>query len=250
VSTDPLLELRGVTVEYGDFRALTHVSYKVMPGQMVCLLGGNASGKSTSMKAIFGTVPLRAGEVWFRGRNVTRLPTRLRVSAGLATVPEGRRLFRRMTVEENIAIGATARRDKTGVSADMDEMYDFFPRLAERRRQQSGLLSGGEQQMVAIARALMSRPDLVCMDEPSMGLSPALVKDSFRLIETIRSRGTAVFVIEQNATAALRIADYAYVLSAGQLVLQGNAADVADSPEMRGAYLGPAVTNGSGSGDR
>lgn len=238
MSTDSLLELRGVTVEYGDFRALTDVSYKVMPGQMVCLLGGNASGKSTSMKAIFGTVPLRTGEVWFKGENITRVPTRLRVSMGLATVPEGRRLFRRMTVEENLNVGATARRDKTGVGADIDEMYDFFPRLAERRHQQSGLLSGGEQQMVAIARALMSRPDLICMDEPSMGLSPALVKDSFRLIETIRTRGTAVFVVEQNATAALRIADYAYVLNAGQLVLEGTATDVANSPEIRGAYLG------------
>jgi branched-chain amino acid transport system ATP-binding protein len=238
VSSDYLLEVRDVSVKYGAMRALDHVIYLVRPGQMVCLLGGNASGKSTSMKAIFGMVPLATGEIYWQGERITRWPTERRVAAGLASVPEGRRMFARLTVEENLEVGATLRKDKTAVRRDLDEMYDLFPHLAERRKQLAGTLSGGEQQMVAIARALMSRPRLVCMDEPSMGLAPALVRQAFALIERIRDRGTSVFVVEQNANAALRIADYAYVLRSGRLVLEGAAAHVAQRQEMKEAYLG------------
>jgi branched-chain amino acid transport system ATP-binding protein len=239
VSNEHLLELRDVSVDYGAMRALDRVSYVVRPGQMVCLLGGNASGKSTSMKAIFGMVPLAGGEIWWQGERITRWPTERRVAAGLASVPEGRRMFARLTVEENLEVGATLRKDKAAVRSDLDEMYHLFPRLAERRTQLAGTLSGGEQQMLAIARALMSRPRLVCMDEPSMGLAPALVRQVFSLIERIRERQTAVFIVEQNANAALRIADYAYVLRSGRLMLEGAAAEVAQRQEMKEAYLGP-----------
>jgi branched-chain amino acid transport system ATP-binding protein len=240
VSSDHLLELRNVSVDYGAMRALDHVSYLVGPCHIVCLLGGNACGKSTSMKAVFGTVPLASGDVYWQGERISRWPTERRVAAGLATVPEGRRMFARLSVEENLEVGAVLRKDKTAVHRDLDEMYQLFPRLAERRGQPAGTLSGGEQQMVAIARALMSRPKLVCMDEPSMGLAPALVRQSFALIERIRERGTAVFVVEQNANAALRIADYAYVLRSGRVALEGPASEVAQRQEMKEAYLGPA----------
>ena len=239
MSSEYLLEVRDVSVNYGAMRALDHVSYRVEAGHMVCLLGGNACGKSTSMKAIFGTVPLASGDVYWQGERISRWSTGRRVAAGLATVPEGRRMFARLSVEENLEVGATLRRDKAAVRRDLAEMYELFPRMAERRGQPAGTLSGGEQQMVAIARALMSRPRLVCMDEPSMGLSPALVRQSFALIEQIRERGTSVFVVEQNANAALRVADYAYVLRSGRVSLEGTAEEVAASKEMKEAYLGP-----------
>jgi branched-chain amino acid transport system ATP-binding protein len=238
VSNEPLLELRDVSVDYGAMRALDDVSYKVMPGHMVSLLGGNASGKSTSMKAIFGTVKLASGEVYWKGERITKWSTSQRVRAGLAAVPEGRRVFHRLSIEENLEVGACNRRNRADITRDMEEMYELFPRLAERRDQQAGTMSGGEQQMLAIARALMSRPKLVCMDEPSMGLAPALVRQCFELINSIRERGTSVFVVEQNANAALKIADYAYVLRTGALVLEGPADEVANDPTMREAYLG------------
>ncbi len=239
-SNEKLLELRSVSVNYGRFRALQHVSYEVLPGQTVCLLGGNASGKSTSMKAIFGTVPLASGEVYWRGERIDRWPTALRVQAGLAAVPEGRRVFARMTVQENLRLGACNRRDHAAIAQDLDGIYDLFPRLGERKTQPAGLLSGGEQQMLALGRALMSRPALVCMDEPSMGLSPLLVKHSFALIAQLHSRGIAVFVVEQNARAALKVADYGYVLSSGAVVLDGPPDVLSDSTIMREAYLGKA----------
>lgn len=240
MSSNPLLELRNLSVDYGAMRALDSVSYRVMPGRMVSLLGGNASGKSTSMKAIFGTVRVSSGAVYWEGEPVTNWPTVRRVQAGLAAVPEGRRVFHRLTIEENLEVGACNRRDRSGIQRDLQEMYELFPRLAERRTQQAGTMSGGEQQMLAIARAMMSRPKLVCMDEPSMGLAPALVRQCFELIQTIRERGTSVFIVEQNASAALRIADYAYVLRTGRVVLEGSANEVANDPMMREAYLGRA----------
>jgi branched-chain amino acid transport system ATP-binding protein len=239
VLSEALLELRDVSVDYGAMRALDGVSYRVMPGRMVSLLGGNASGKSTSMKAIFGMVKIAAGDVYWQGERITKWSTSRRVQAGLAAVPEGRRVFHRLTIEENLEVGASNRRDRAEVQADLAEMYELFPRLAERRGQQAGTMSGGEQQMVAIARALMSRPKLLCMDEPSMGLAPALVRQCFELIRSIRERGTSVFVVEQNANAALKIADYAYVLRTGELVLEGPADEIANDPTMREAYLGP-----------
>lgn len=236
---DVLLELRDVQVDYGKFRALRGVSYKIRAGQIVCLLGGNASGKSTSMKAVFGTAKVSGGDIYWRGERINGWSTERRVRAGLATVPEGRRLFRRLTIEENLEIGAVQRKDRPRITEDLARMYELFPRLKERRTQLAGTLSGGEQQMVALARAMMARPALICMDEPSMGLSPALVRTSFDLIQQVREQGTAVFIVEQNANAALRIADYAYVLRTGELVLEGDGETVAASAEMKEAYLGP-----------
>jgi branched-chain amino acid transport system ATP-binding protein len=240
-SSEFLLEVVGVSVDYGRMRALTDVSYRIRPGEVVCLLGGNASGKSTSMKAIFGTVPLASGEVRWQGDRIDQRPTWVRVRAGLATVPEGRRVFARMTVEENLRIGAINRHEPGEVARDLDRMHTLFPILAKLRRQLAGTLSGGEQQMLAVGRALMSRPSLVCMDEPSMGLAPKLVRQSFQLISQIQAEGTAVFVIEQNARAALKVAQYAYVLQGGHLVLEGTPSEVAESPMMREAYLGKAT---------
>lgn len=245
VSNDCILELSGVTVNYGRFRALHSVSYRVRHGQVVCLLGGNASGKSTSMKAIFGTVPLLSGEVRWCGERIDHLSTSARVRQGLAAVPEGRRVFARMTVEENLLLGAFGRSDQSVIRRDLDLTYNLFARLAERRKQLAGTLSGGEQQMLAVGRALMSRPRLVCMDEPSMGLSPLMVKQSFALIEKIHSQGIAVFVVEQNARGALRVADYAYVLRGGEVVLEGPSHEVANNPMMREAYLGRTIDSDS-----
>jgi branched-chain amino acid transport system ATP-binding protein len=241
VSSEFLLEVIGVSVDYGAMRALSEVSYRVPPGGVVCLLGGNASGKSTSMKAILGTVPLAAGEIRWNGVRIDKRPTWQRVRDGLATVPEGRRVFQRMTVEENLRSGAFNRRDREGISGDLGKMYTLFPRLAELSKRLAGTLSGGEQQMVAVGRALMSRPALVCMDEPSMGLAPKLVHQSFEIISQIRAQGTAVFVIEQNARAALNVAQYAYVLQTGRVVIEGTSREVAESPLMREAYLGKAT---------
>jgi branched-chain amino acid transport system ATP-binding protein len=239
-SSEKLLEFRSVCVNYGRFRALQNVSYEVRAGQTVCLLGGNASGKSTSMKAIFGTVPLVGGEVYWRGQRIDRWPTARRVQAGLAAVPEGRRVFARMTVQENLTVGACNRSDHAAVAQDMDGVFAMFPRLRERRDQLAGLLSGGEQQMLALGRALMSRPTMICMDEPSMGLSPLLVRQSFALIEQLQARGIAVFVVEQNARAALKVADYGYVLRGGEMVLEGAPEALLHSNLMREAYLGKA----------
>jgi branched-chain amino acid transport system ATP-binding protein len=244
VSIEPLLELRDVSVHYGQFRALRGISYRIMAGQVVCLLGGNACGKSTSMKAIFGTVPLTGGEVRWQGQRIDRLATDARVRAGLAAVPEGRRVFGRLSVEENLLTGACTRSDRARILSDLDMIYTRFPHLAQRRGQAAGSMSGGEQQMVALGRAMMSRPKLVCMDEPSMGLSPRLVRESFALIEQIRAEGTSVFVVEQNARAALRIADYAYVVQGGQIVLEGTPDFVSQDPQMKEAYLGRSAETG------
>jgi branched-chain amino acid transport system ATP-binding protein len=242
VSSEPLLELRHVSVDYGQFRALSDVSYRIMPGEIVCLLGGNACGKSTSMKAIFGQVKLSQGEIRWRGERIDNLPTVRRVQMGIAAVPEGRRVFARMGVEENLLVGAGLQWNSAHHKQDLERVYHLFPRLLERRDQLAGTLSGGEQQMLAMGRALMSRPSLICMDEPSMGLSPKLVRQSFQLIEQIHNSGTAVFVVEQNANAALRIAHRGYVLQNGRLVLQGTAAEILADAGMREAYLGKAAS--------
>lgn len=241
MSIEALLELRDVSVHYGQFRALQGISYRIMPGQVVCLLGGNACGKSTSMKAIFGTVPLTSGEIYWQGKRIDRLPTDARVRAGLAAVPEGRRVFSRLSVEENLLTGACTRDDRVDIRRDLEMIYARFPRLAERRGQAAGSMSGGEQQMVALGRAMMSRPKLVCMDEPSMGLAPRLVRESFALIQQIRAVGTSVFVVEQNARAALKIADYAYVVQGGKIVLEGTPDVVSQDPQMKEAYLGKSA---------
>jgi branched-chain amino acid transport system ATP-binding protein len=235
--SDPLLCLENVTTYYGQMRILEGISLHVEEGELVCLLGGNASGKSTTLKTILGIVRPRSGRVLLGGEDVTSLPVPDRISRGIAIVPENRRLFGDMTVRENLELGAVLRgRDK--LDTDFDRIHELFPRLLERRSQLAGTLSGGEQQMVAVGRALMSRPHLLLMDEPSMGLSPALVQQNFRIIKDIHESGVAVLMVEQNASMALSIADRGYVLSTGEIVLEGSAAELLRSEDLKRAYLG------------
>jgi len=236
-----LLALDDVNVYYGPFHALRGNSLTVGEGEIVSLLGGNASGKSTTMKTILGLVRPKTGTVRFAGEDVTHAPTRRRIAAGIASVPEARRVFPEMTVDENLIAGAYTRRDKAGVTEDLDRMRTHFPRLAERRRQQAGTLSGGEQQMLAFARALMSRPRLVCMDEPTMGLSPKLVDQVLdEIVRINRELGVAVLFVEQQAELALSIASRGYVLATGAIVLEGTAQELLDDPQIQEAYLGKA----------
>lgn len=236
-----LLALDDVNVYYGPFHALRGNSLTVGEGEIVSLLGGNASGKSTTMKTILGLVRPKSGTVRFAGEDITHASTRRRVSAGIASVPEARRVFPEMTVDENLIAGAYTRRDKAGIAEDLDRMRTHFPRLAERRRQQAGTLSGGEQQMLAFARALMSRPRLVCMDEPTMGLSPKLVDQVLdEIVRINRELGVAVLFVEQQAELALSIASRGYVLATGAIVLQGTAQELLDDPQIQEAYLGKA----------
>jgi branched-chain amino acid transport system ATP-binding protein len=232
-----LLSLDGVTTYYGQMRILEGISLNVAEGEMVCLLGGNASGKSTTLKTILGIVRPRTGRVLLDGKDVTQWQVPQRISAGLAIVPENRRLFGQMTVRENLELGAVLRgREK--LDDDFDRVHTLFPRLLERRGQLAGTLSGGEQQMVAMGRALMSRPRLLLMDEPSMGLSPALVQQNFQIIKDIHATGVSVLMVEQNATMALSIADRGYVLSTGEIVLEGPASELLQSEDLKRAYLG------------
>ena len=235
----PLLEFRNVRTRYGRIEILKGVNYRIAEGEIVCLLGGNASGKSTTMKTILGIVKPFAGEVLFDGQVVNRLPTSERIKRGIATVPENRRLFPRLTVLENLEMGAYTRSDRGGIRADIEKVYELFPRLQERRAQRAGTLSGGEQQMVAFGRALMSRPRLIIMDEPSMGLAPALVDQNFDVIKRLNvDEGMTIFIVEQNARAALSIADRGYVLQGGRVVIEGTARELLDNDELRRAYLG------------
>jgi branched-chain amino acid transport system ATP-binding protein len=231
-----LLRLDGVTTYYGEIRILEDVSLEVNEGELVCLLGGNASGKSTTLKTILGLVRPRSGVVEFDGEDVTELATSRRIAMGMAIVPENRRLFAPLTVEENLELGAYLRNG--GLEEARDRVFELFPRLHERRRQLAGTLSGGEQQMVAMGRALMSEPRLLLMDEPSMGLAPALVRQNFEIIERVNGSGVAVLVVEQNANISLRIADRGYVLQTGSIVLADSAEALLESEDLKRAYLG------------
>ena len=233
----PLLSLSAVTTYYGQMRILEGVTLHVDEGELVCLLGGNASGKSTTLKTILGIVRPRAGRVMLGGDDVTGCSVPDRIARGIAIVPENRRLFGDMTVRENLELGAVLRGGEK-LDQDLDRVHALFPRLLERRSQLAGTLSGGEQQMVAVGRALMSRPKLLLMDEPSMGLSPALVQQNFQIIKEIHESGVAVLMVEQNATMALSIADRGYVLSTGEIVLEGRADELLSSEDLKRAYLG------------
>ncbi len=235
-SGQPVLEFRNVHTHYGPVHILKDVSLSIYEGQIVCLLGGNASGKTTTLKTVLGMVVPTAGEVLIEGEVVNGWRTAQIVARGVSMVPENRRLFKRMTVRENLEIGAYLRKDDT--SADYERILDMFPRLKERLGQRAGTLSGGEQQMVAVGRALMARPRVLLMDEPSMGLAPVLVAQNFDIIRQINEAGTTVFVVEQNANMALSIADYGYVLQTGKIVLADTAPNLLANPEMRQAYLG------------
>lgn len=234
----PLLEFRGVFTHYGRIPVLKDVNYRVYPGEIVCLLGGNASGKSTTMKTILGIVKPTKGDVFFDGKSITNLHTAERIKLGIATVPENRRLFPHLTVLENLEMGAYTRSDTAAIAEDLARVYELYPRVHERRSQRAGTLSGGEQQMVAFGRALMSRPRLIIMDEPSMGLAPALVDQSFDTIAEINRQGVSIFVVEQNATAALSIANRGYVLQNGAVVIEGDAQELLENAELKRAYLG------------
>ncbi len=219
---------------------LKDVDIEIHAGEIVCLLGGNASGKTTTLKTILGMVVPTTGDVLLDGEVVSETPTSYRVMKGVSMVPENRRLFKRMTVKENLEIGAYLREDKSNLDDDLDRIFELFPRVKERLGQKAGTLSGGEQQMVAVGRALMARPKVLLMDEPSMGLAPVLVAQNFEIIQQINEAGTTVFVVEQNANMALSIADRGYVLQTGQIVLADTAEGLLNNPQMRRAYLGEA----------
>jgi branched-chain amino acid transport system ATP-binding protein len=234
----PILELEKVNVFYGNIQVLFDIDIRIYPGQLVCLLGGNASGKSTTLKTILGTCRVKSGSIKLAGERIDGRPTRQIIAQGVAIVPENRRIFPRLTVLENLEIGAYLRSDTLRVKQDIEKMLALFPRLAERLHKPGMTLSGGEQQMLAMARALMSNPRILLMDEPSMGLSPLLVDQQFELIERVNREGTTVFLVEQNARMALSIADRGYVLQTGAIVLADSARNLLDNPLMQEAYLG------------
>ena len=233
-----LLRLSGINTYYGEIHILEGLALEVGAGELVSLLGGNASGKSTTLKTILGLVRPASGTVEFDGEDVTRRSTSYRIGRGMAIVPENRRLFAPMTVLENLEMGAYLRKNGDGRKEDLDRVYSLFPLLRDRRHQLAGTLSGGEQQMVAMGRALMARPKLLLMDEPSMGLAPILVERTFEIIQEVHRSGVAMLVVEQNANMALSIADRGYVLSTGRLVLQGPAKELLEHEDLRKAYLG------------
>jgi branched-chain amino acid transport system ATP-binding protein len=235
---DPILEFRSIHVHYGPVHVLKDVNIEIYPGEMVCLLGGNASGKTTTLKAILGMVRPSSGDVVVDGEVMTGSTTADIVSKGVTMVPENRRLFKRMTVKENLEIGAYLRPDKETLDDEMEQIFALFPRVKERLTQKAGTLSGGEQQMVAVGRALMAKPKVLLMDEPSMGLAPVLVQQNFDIIERINNAGVTVFMVEQNANMALSIADRGYVLQTGRIVLDNTAEALMANEDLRKAYLG------------
>lgn len=233
-----MLEIKDLYVRYGMIEAIKGISFEVRDGEIVTLIGSNGAGKTTTMHAISGLLKPASGSITLDGVELTKVPNNRIVSMGLAQVPEGRRVFSQQTVEENLLLGAYTRKDKDGIQKDLDHVYELFPRLLERKKQAAGTLSGGEQQMLAMARALMSRPKILLMDEPSMGLSPLLVKEIFRIIQDINKEGTTILLVEQNAKMALAIADRAYVLETGKITLEGTGEELSASEEVRKAYLG------------
>ncbi|HZA77981.1 MAG TPA: ABC transporter ATP-binding protein [Acidimicrobiales bacterium] len=234
----PVLELRNVSTHYGPIQVLRDISIEIRSGEIVCLLGGNASGKTTTLKTVLGYVVPTQGDVLLDGERVNGWPTDRLVQRGVSMVPENRRLFKRMTVRENLELGSYLRNDRAAIEEDFERVFNLFPRVKERLDQRAGTLSGGEQQMVAVGRALMASPKVLLMDEPSMGLAPILVEQSFEIIEQVNRQGTTIFVVEQNASMALSIADRGYVLQTGRIVLADQAGNLLENPQMREAYLG------------
>jgi branched-chain amino acid transport system ATP-binding protein len=233
-----MLQINNINVYYGNIHALKGVSLEINQGEIVTLIGANGAGKSTLLKTISGLLKPKNGEILFEGKSVAGEVAQAIVKRGISQVPEGRRVFSNMTVEENLELGAYLRKDKQGIREDFEKVYQLFPRLHERRKQHSGTLSGGEQQMLAMGRALMARPRLLLLDEPSMGLAPLLVKTIFRIIEEINQTGTTILLVEQNANMALSIADRAYVIETGKIVAAGTAEELNQSDQIRNAYLG------------
>lgn len=233
-----MLEVRDLHVSYGMIDAVKGIDFKVNDSQIVALIGANGAGKTTTMHALSGLLKVKQGEILLDGVDLVKIKPNKIVGMGLIQVPEGRHVFTQMSVEENLMLGSYLRKDKDSIANDFKYIYGLFPRLLERKKQLAGTLSGGEQQMLAIARALMSKPKVLLLDEPSMGLSPLLVKEIFAIIKDVNKRGTTVFVVEQNAKMVLEIADYAYVMETGKIVLEGSGEKLATSPEVQKAYLG------------
>ena len=233
-----LLEVKDLQVYYGMIQALKGISFNVDKGEIIALIGANGAGKTTTLQAVTGLLPKKAGTVTLNGTDITKLPPHKIVKMGMAHVPEGRRVFARLTVYQNLNMGAYTKRDKEAFSKNLEMVYEKFPRLKERRNQLAGTLSGGEQQMLAMGRALMSQPGILLMDEPSMGLSPIYVNEIFQIIEEVSASGTTVLLVEQNAKKALSIADRAYVLETGKVVLEGKASDLLNDESIKKAYLG------------
>ena len=234
----PLLDITGLKVAYGGIQAVKGVSFDVRPGELVSLIGANGAGKTTTLKAVTGLHPAAAGDIRFLGRSIKGQGAWDLVKQGLVMIPEGRGTFTRMSILENLRMGAHVRSDKREILADIDKVFAIFPRLKERERQLAGTMSGGEQQMLAMGRALMARPKLLLLDEPSMGLSPIMVDKIFEVIADIHRRGTTVLLVEQNASRALALADRAYVMESGEISMSGNARSLMDDPKVRAAYLG------------
>ncbi|WP_291729144.1 ABC transporter ATP-binding protein [Leisingera sp. F5] len=233
-----LLEMKSIAVNYGKINTIRNISIAVPEGKIVTIIGGNGAGKTTTLRAMSGMLPITAGEITFEGNRIDHLPAHKVVANGIAHVPEGRRIFPDMTVEENLRTGAFLRKDADGVEEDLEDVFKRFPRLRERRTQMAKTMSGGEQQMLAIGRALMSKPRLLLMDEPSMGLAPVIVEEIARIIEEINANGLSVVLVEQNAELALEMADYAYVLETGNAAMEGPADELHGNEHVRAAYLG------------
>ena len=233
-----MLEIKDLCVNYGVIKALKGITFEVNEGEVIALIGANGAGKTTTLHTITGLLNARSGSIVLDGKDITKTPAHKIGKVGIAHVPEGRRIFQNLTVLDNIRLGAFTRKDKDGIAQDVEKVYKLFPRLEERKNQVAGTLSGGEQQMLAMGRALMSKPRIVVMDEPSMGLSPILVSEIFDIIQSIRQQGTTVLLVEQNAKKALSIADRAYVLETGKIVLSGKASDLINDESVKKAYLG------------
>ena len=233
-----LLQVTDLKVNFGGIEALKGISFQVEQGQVVTLIGANGAGKSTTLRAISSLVNVSGGSIFYEGRDITRLDPQKVVEQGIAMVPEGRRVFSNLTVMENLRIGAYLRKDKEAIEKDIQHVYDLFPRLRERSWQLAGTLSGGKQQMLAVGRGLMSRPKILMMDEPSLGLAPMVVQDIFKIIHTLNKEGMTVLLIEQNANAALRAADYGYVLETGHITMSGTGKELLENEKVREAYLG------------
>lgn len=233
-----MLEVKDLEVYYGMIQAIKGISFEVNKGEVIALIGANGAGKTTTLHTITGLLSPKKGSVMFEGKDITKIPAHKIVSMGMAHVPEGRRVFADLSVYENLKLGAYTRKDKENLNKDLESIYERFPRLAERKNQSAGTLSGGEQQMLAMGRALMSKPSIILMDEPSMGLSPILVNEIFDIIESISKSGTTVLLVEQNAKKALSIADSAYVLETGKIVTSGKASELLEDDSIKKAYLG------------
>jgi branched-chain amino acid transport system ATP-binding protein len=235
---ETILSVKDLEVVYGGIKALQGVSFEVKKGEIVTLIGANGAGKSSTLRAVSGVVRAHAGLITFKGKEITSAPSHQIAKAGLSHVPEGRGIFAKLSVEENLTVGSYPRNDRQGITKDMSNVYELFPRLGERKKQLGGSLSGGEQQMLAIGRAMMSGADMLLLDEPSMGLAPLIVQEIFKIVRYINSAGKTVLLVEQNANQALRVANRAYILETGRIIMSGNAAEMIDNTEIKKAYLG------------